>query len=372
MKVAFAIPTFNRREKLQAAISAIRGLEVPDGVEVVIVLSNVASQDSTSAYLEHLRGMPGYIIRNLDSSDFKYLHPYSLGPLIPSDIDWVWWHGDDDVLINPMALVELKNFINANQVNNLSLIHTPQAIRADSSGVEVVGTLTSMCNRFGYVDFLGWMSSLIFRRDRFCEIFGKLMSEYGHLGASVDELWMNRVSSIVHSRIIYEVCHLDRVAFIDRAWIDAQSQSYSSQAKALWREEKTDDRWFFVVDDWHNLAEKSLLPKDLKLTFFKWLASHFWDRLSQTLVRNVLTDQKGSELVKLESDVLASVESLFTNPGDRRLYRGWYQMVSMKINSFIRRVEELRMSAQDLGEVTSASGTPVYSIKYLPEHLKQN
>ena len=56
LKIAIAIPTYNRLEKLKVALQSIDKQEVDEGLEIYCVVSSIASTDGTTEYFDTLAG----------------------------------------------------------------------------------------------------------------------------------------------------------------------------------------------------------------------------------------------------------------------------------------------------------------------------
>ena len=100
MKIAIAIPTFNRVEYLKKAVQSALEQVQDDGLELYIAISNIASTDGTGRYLDQLNAAhERVIVYNQPQDNRKHPNGYFLAGIIPDDIDWVWLMGDDDYLM---------------------------------------------------------------------------------------------------------------------------------------------------------------------------------------------------------------------------------------------------------------------------------
>ena len=100
MKIAIAIPTFNRVEHLKKAVQSALEQVQDDGLELYIAISNIASTDGTGRYLDQLNAAhERVIVYNQPQDNRKHPNGYFLAGIIPDDIDWVWLMGDDDYLM---------------------------------------------------------------------------------------------------------------------------------------------------------------------------------------------------------------------------------------------------------------------------------
>ena len=79
LKIAIAIPTYNRLEKLKFALSKIEAQEIDDRFELYCVISNIASTDGTTEFLNQLSHKHiNYVTWNKPEENI-YLNSYYLG-----------------------------------------------------------------------------------------------------------------------------------------------------------------------------------------------------------------------------------------------------------------------------------------------------
>ena len=112
MKIAIAIPTFNRAGYLKKAVQSIFDQEHDGNIEVYVVISNIASTDETSSYLDELnKAHENVIVYNQPEDNLKYSNLYFLGGAIPEEMDWVWLMGDDDYLMQKNSVQIVCEYI---------------------------------------------------------------------------------------------------------------------------------------------------------------------------------------------------------------------------------------------------------------------
>ena len=89
----------------------------------------------------------------------------SLAATIPPNTDWVWLMGDDDCLESNRSIAIVHDLIKTSENLDLSFVHACQARRSAQSGNVYKEETLKLCEEFGYHEMLGWISSIITRRN---------------------------------------------------------------------------------------------------------------------------------------------------------------------------------------------------------------
>ena len=206
MLLTIAIPTFNRLRQLRRALRAIDQLVIPENVELVIAISNTASGDGTFRYLERVESR---------RSDYKVINQSRgrlimtpnwvvLSYVVPRNSDWVWFHGDDDEILDPEALVKIFDLIKKYDSLSPHLVSLTQANRAIGPERAFTGTLFKIADSFGYHEVLGWMSQLFMRG----KVYFQMMDDYAsshHNNNSPERLNARHVGNFPHSAALLEM-----------------------------------------------------------------------------------------------------------------------------------------------------------------------
>ena len=99
IKLAIAVPTYNRLDKLKVLLSSIDNQLLCRNLELSLFISNIASTDGTSEFLEkEIEKRSNLIIYNKPQDQTLKPNIFYLNKIISSDIEWVWFMGDDDKL----------------------------------------------------------------------------------------------------------------------------------------------------------------------------------------------------------------------------------------------------------------------------------
>ena len=162
-----AIPTFNSIKNLKKSINSVLNQNIPSGVNLTIAISNIASHDGTYDYLETLKKKKKFNIHNsrFDKTDSQSLNLYCLGNMIPNNSNWVWLLGDDDQLTHENVIANVCDKIINNFDEDLNLVVACGANRCRQTNEIFKDEIFQLCNKFGYHEMLGWMSSLIMKSD---------------------------------------------------------------------------------------------------------------------------------------------------------------------------------------------------------------
>ena len=173
LRIAIAIPTYNRVEKLTFAFSRIEEQIIDEDIEIVCVICNTASTDGTNDYLSKLKSDKVSLVIHSSLENSISVNWVKCFETVPRDVDWIWLHGDDDFLFENQSVNKICQLIKSKsqEFKDLSFVHACQARRSQNSEKVFNGSLFDLCNNFGYHEMLGWMSSLVIKSDIFFSSF---------------------------------------------------------------------------------------------------------------------------------------------------------------------------------------------------------
>ena len=307
---AIALPTYNRLDYLKRALESIEQQNIPEYVCLSVIISNIGSTDGTYEFLEQINSSKSsgsginYVITNKqpqpddDTSCVKNFE--SLGLTIPDQVDWVWFLGDDDYLLQKNSVSIVTQVIKDHAEKDLKLVHACQGRRSQSSGKVVIGTTLGLCNTIGYHELLGWISSLVMCRTLATEVLTNCGKNSENIHQNHDDGHILS-SAYPHSAAILRSIHAQNAAFIDFPLAEPQDQNQTAQSMERWAEENMGERYFFVIDDLERIQTECGLGK-FSRQFFRYLTYHFWDiyishQIKQVLNPNVSPEQKQDETV---------------------------------------------------------------------------
>ncbi|MBT6660079.1 MAG: glycosyltransferase [Verrucomicrobia bacterium] len=304
MKIAIAIPTFNRAGYLKKAVQSIFDQEHDGNIEVYVVISNIASTDETSSYLDELnKAHENVIVYNQPEDNLKYSNLYFLGGAIPEEMDWVWLMGDDDYLMQKNSVQIVCEYIREYRGKDLCFIHACQGRRSRSTGQVRVEEIFNLCNEFGYHEMLGWFSSIVLRKCEFVESMLESKDVHHYIfSESLED--RSKASAFSHSASIYKECVGKYGMFVDSPLVETQESRATKETAERWAAENTSERYLFVADDLQRLRETGLIEHNFSRSFFKYLNWNFWDIWFRHLMLELTDNNK--TLTQLNSDKFLS------------------------------------------------------------------
>ena len=293
MHITIAIPSFNRAEYLKKNIAAIMKLNLTSNIKLSICVANSASTDDTRSYLDELaKKNQNVFIFNAQLND-ENRNMGCLSSIIPDDVDWVWFLGDDDIIVDPDAILKINNLVSQ---ENFSFVHVTQYRRSKNTKKIVSGSLEELCNEFGYTDILGWISSLVVKRCFFVQALKEAQKK-------ITSEW-NRVSAFNQSFFLYKQLFNKKCAFFDAGLVDPQDLKQTKESIKRWAHENMPARYLLVIDDLLELNEMSMLPPKINTIFFRYLNINLWDRWLIYLLNETIRNDIDME-IKLSKKKLA-------------------------------------------------------------------
>jgi glycosyltransferase involved in cell wall biosynthesis len=364
LKIAIAIPTYNRLEKLKVALHHIETQELDDRFELFCVISNIASQDGTTEFLGQLsHSKVKYVIHNTPE-DYIYTNWRRCAEAVPDDIDWVWFHGDDDYIISPVAIKELVTLLNAQADESLKLVHICQALRSRRTCEWFRGNLLDLCNALGYHEVLGWMSSLVVERTVFKSAIELATRPYDEK-LEPSQLLVRKISAYGHSAAILRTCIDQEAIFWDVPWVDPQDRAQTPESVARWQTEQVGERYFFVVDDILSLIEDEVITRPLTPMFFRYLRYTLWDRYAASLIGEVVNTGHMTSLQLEHLQRIKKMEISFVSEREKKLFLQWHQSLRARLMAYIRHSQETARLRTELVEHYNMINTGYYPFEIL-------
>ena len=168
LELAVAVPTYNRLVNLQECVKKFDIQLVPDYVNLSLVISNSASTDGTRKYLSNLAIARENIYIFNEILDWENGNYGGILEALPNKIDWVWFMGDDDEFSSSMSVHKVCDLISKNQhKKDFAFVHACDEARSKKTGMVYRDTTINLCKQFGYLEMLGWFTSLIVRKSEF-------------------------------------------------------------------------------------------------------------------------------------------------------------------------------------------------------------
>lgn len=364
MKIAIAIPTYNRCDRLMQAIESIENQITDPSIELYCIISNTASVDKTHDFLKRISSKRVNYIIHSSLENSIYINWRTLTGLIPDEIDWVWFLGDDDYLFSSNSVQIVCNAINDSKNDGLAFVHACQARRSRRTGGMIKGDLFSLCNEIGYHEMLGWMSSLVVRRDKFKLALFQATAHSASI-RDVNDCMNLELSAYGHSAALLEHCHSDQALFIDIPLVEPQDSEQTSESIQRWALENTIERYFFVIDDLLKLQVKGILRDGLKMNFFRYLSVSFWDRYVHYIYAKIIESKEVSPEMEKYILKLQKISTLFQSPADAKFFIQWYHGIESEINSYISNIQRVKSSKNDMLKKIAVGNIGGYSFEIL-------
>ena len=360
MKFAVVIPTYNRFEYLERAVEAILQQRINPDIDLYCIISNTASTDATHEYLTNLKSKKIKFIIHSSLEESTYINWRKSAEIIPDDIDWIWFHGDDDYFVKNDAIQIVCDQIARAGNSPLTFIHACQARRSKNSGKVIEGSLLQLCNQLGYHEILGWMSSIVMRADRFKESILDIEQVY-----SVEEAFEKKASAYTHSYKILEKCHNDEALLIDLPLIDLQDSEQTTDTQIRWRNEKIGERYFFVIDDLFKLKSLGILGDGLSFVFFRYLTGYFWDRYVLSLLSDLVANNDLTRNTRENLNRLKSISDLLSSPIDKKFFLEFYYSIEEKIARHLSLVVAVKENSQLIANYLQFTNSSVFEFTIL-------
>lgn len=290
IKFTIAIPTFNRLSRLKKAVDSILSQKISDEYELNIAISNTYSTDKTYDYLNSLKKKKEFIIHNerkkIDENVLsQFVNFRNLAKLVPTNTDWVWWLGDDDYLYKKESIQIVTEKINGNtsHESDLLFIHACHPDRASSKAQCVTDSIMNLCQKFGYHEMLGWMSSIILRKDAMIKVLNESTSNMNYQNENDKEV----ASCFAHSASILKNFHNKKGMFLDFGLVCNQDEKQTDETKKRWENDNVANRYFKIIDDFFEIREV-VQNKTFQKPFFRYHGYHIWDHLGEYLIRKAI------------------------------------------------------------------------------------
>ena len=300
IQLAVVIPTFNRSENLRECIRHFDKQIVPDHVELSLVISNTASTDDTPQMLDQLlKSRSDLHLTNtmLDWEDGNY---GGMLDALPEKIDWIWLMGDDDQFVSPNSVSKISRLISKNAANdNFAFIHACDSKRSKNTGKVYCDTTFNLCKKFGYLEMLGWFTSLVVRKSEFVQAVADC--EKARQSYQNHTLANKPYSAFFHSGYFFQHLHEKDAAFLDEPLVCEQIASDKNKTADRWRDANTGERYLFIADDFQRLKDENINLANLPSQFFKYHKYHLWDRLMSFQIDATLELAELNEKVAIQS-----------------------------------------------------------------------
>lgn len=299
-KLCFGIPTWNRGVKLERCIRTMiqQIIETQSSHLVGIFVSDNCSDDDTPIRLNKLRTeFPGIIETYRPDHHRENGHDNFEIVFRNTPSEYIWIFGDDDYLL-PGGLKAVLNVVLQNK--NPGYIHAGHGWLKPHSGNIYSGTLVSFANKMGYNQLMGWITSMIIRRD------------VAHAMVNLSQ-WptYKECSFPITSGLLHVNAHLPSI-IIDHP-IAEPMEAQTKEDIERWAKGNTAWRYFLLVDSLKIIFQEGRLTEKLKPGFFKYLNYYLWDRFTVNMIAGHLSGtpfpDKGWDNILLMSEMVDDINT---------------------------------------------------------------
>lgn len=328
--LAIVIPTYNRIEKLKIAVQSVLALKYDKSeFDLHLVIHNSCSTDDTESYLNSLTH-PSVKVTTVNATkldadgnlvyvDAKYNMQGAVNA-VPESVDWVWLLGDDDFIQDLDVISVLLQL--QNKYEDLALVHFCQSRRSKRTNSAIKGTLIGLCNKMGFHEILGWISSIVVKREHIHKAFNS-------------NLYENTQSAYWHSSTLLEVCAQNTSMFIDRPTVEPQDESQTQDSVQRWMKDNWVERYFYIIDDLKVLMDEKKIPDQLPPVFFRYLTYSLWDRYAAYLLADVLNTGGISEKNKGHWSRIEGIYKMIGDPVFKKQFGLWLSNLFGRVQEYV-------------------------------------
>lgn len=286
INLSIAIPTLNRLRYLQKTLCHMELFSGINDLNVNYCISAASCIDGTQDYLKLMAESKNNFHINIKPSSRTRWNWIYLSKLIPSDADWVWLFGDDDIILHEDGWLPVKKLIDLAEINDADIISIPQSKRVNVEEIHIE-SLINLSSRFGVHEILGWMTSIIMRRSVFINLMSSMKERFRSVYTDKG-MQVTRVSPFFHSLILLKynkncktILALQKI--VDEQVIEEDKISYTTAAREA---EFLKDRLPYTFAEFKDLI---LLQNESKnISFFRYVNKTFIDLFINIIAENII------------------------------------------------------------------------------------
>lgn len=351
MRLLVVIPTWNRAEYLDKAISSVAAARSrARNVQVDLFISDGCSSDHTPDVVARWqRHSPWIHGRRWDTAPHTWseiLRRVLLGSGL--DYDYLWILGDDDWICDTTAFGQLAEALEASGEDLPAIVHCCQARRAWPDDKRIIaGSTEDLCNTYGWHELLGWISSLVLSRDTVERM------------TRSPQLDMEIPSAFAHSEALLEAGYGRTMLVLAAGLVDLQEKEQTPECMKRWAEGGVGERYWNIIPGLLNLKQRGVLTTPLTVGFFRYHTYSFWDRFSVELMSLAYSAEASGEFLESKLRLLVFFGALLGYGEDRKLYESW-------LEGFTDDVWEVRRALQLIERRINSAQKPSYKFNILP------
>ncbi len=293
-KLCFAIPTWNRAQKLAQCVENIGRQIAEDGVDAAIYISDNASDDDTPNVIASLKKKYPFIssVRQDENVGTLANVAHVLGH---ADGDYIWMMGDDDLVL-PGGVKLIEGQLDDDE---FAVVHAGMGWFKPHSGNIYESTVVGFANKMGFNQFIGWISSDIIRQD----IARKMVS--------IPEWAEYQNNAFPHVCALLHVAAYEKAKVID-APVANPMEAQTEEDIKRWADENVGWKYVLTVDGLKSLQDNGIIKEKYKPSLFKYLQFYLWDRFVVNMIAQELSGSpwpdKGWENILAMADMIDDLD----------------------------------------------------------------
>lgn len=271
-KISFAIPTWNRAEKLRLCIEKISHQIIESGINAEICVSNNCSNDGTEDVLISLREKYGFIRYGSLNEHDPNIWGNFVNVLNIASGEYIWLFGDDDSLLDS----GLKSVFRLSSEGKYSVISAGNGWFRPHTNQVAIGTLFNLVNAMGWNQIIGWMTGIVLKKDTAKKLANLLNSK------------PHNESAYSHVSALLQIAAAQQSAYIDSPIVQPQGQQAKEDVER-WEKANIAWKYFLLIDSFEYLINSKVIPEKVSPKFFRYLNYYLWDRFLSNMVTGHLT-----------------------------------------------------------------------------------
>lgn len=280
IRVAIAIPTFNRLEQLRHLLRSVEAQVLPNDLQLTICVSSCASLDGTDQYLRDYHSnfnFKYYAARDFGDDyltclrESGYDNGLHLLGIIDDDVDFVWFMGDDEELIDKYSIFRLRSLIVSSCQQTIDFISLPASPQEENLYPQSPDHCVALANTVGFLNLFGWFSGCVVRTSFFKAAITLAYSDYRQSIYGVATALLKVLARCSGLRAPHVL-------------VRPQHAIQTPESALRWRQTDHEVRSFFVLRDLIGLRDVGTFSIELKPSFFMLNGHGLWAELAKKVL----------------------------------------------------------------------------------------
>lgn len=267
-KLTFVIPTYNRLDFLKRSVSRILVFieqAAKAGYIANLFILNNGSKDGTKEWLDVHCSNNKYIKYISHDINHDYAVSFYLALNYGSiNSDWVWYHGDDDILGDTLLPIDVFSKIHLAEFSKISLIVCSDTFNEKYKECNIAPVRDVCCSN-GFINTLGFMTSLLFKPKSVLNCYLKFDNA---------SFWK---TAFVHSFAIFDAFNEQSLLMWNWPVIRTQDERSEAEQQAAFASNKVHERFLILPESIFFMCKAlNFKPKDNFLRMHTWTLTAFF------------------------------------------------------------------------------------------------